>query len=52
MISGDKEKLLHIEETLKNRIIGQDHALRLVSDAIIRHRASIKDENRLIGLPL
>ncbi len=49
LMSGDKEKLLHLEETLKNRVIGQDHALRLISDAIIRHRAGIKDENRPIG---
>jgi ATP-dependent Clp protease ATP-binding subunit ClpB len=49
LMSGDKEKLLHLEETLKNRVIGQDHALRLISDAIIRQRAGIKDENRPIG---
>ena len=49
LLSGDKEKLLHLEETLKKRVIGQDHALRLISDAIIRQRAGIKDENRPIG---
>ncbi|MDY0075552.1 MAG: AAA family ATPase [Acholeplasmataceae bacterium] len=49
LMSGDKEKLLHLEETLKKRVIGQDHALRLISDAIIRQRAGIKDENRPIG---
>jgi len=49
LMSGDKEKLLHLEETLKNRVIGQDHAIRLISDAIIRQRAGIKDENRPIG---
>ena len=49
LMSGDKEKLLHLEETLKRRVIGQDHALRLISDAIIRQRAGIKDENRPIG---
>ncbi len=49
LMSGDKEKLLHLEETLKNRVIGQDHALKLISDAIIRQRAGIKDENRPIG---
>ena len=49
LLSGDKEKLLHLEETLKRRVIGQDHALRLISDAIIRQRAGIKDENRPIG---
>ncbi len=49
LMSGDKEKLLHLEEALKQRVIGQDHALRLISDAIIRQRAGIKDENRPIG---
>jgi ATP-dependent Clp protease ATP-binding subunit ClpB len=49
LMSGDKEKLLHLEETLRHRVIGQDHALRLISDAIIRQRAGIKDENRPIG---
>ncbi|TNF06524.1 MAG: AAA family ATPase [Bacillota bacterium] len=49
LMSGDKEKLLHLEETLRKRVIGQDHALRLISDAIIRQRAGIKDEHRPIG---
>jgi len=49
LLSGDREKLLHLEQTLKNRVIGQDHALRLISNAIIRQRAGIKDENRPIG---
>lgn len=49
LMSGDKEKLLHLENTLKERIIGQDHVLKLVSDAIIRQRAGIKDANRPIG---
>ncbi|MGE4320987.1 MAG: ATP-dependent Clp protease ATP-binding subunit [Acholeplasmataceae bacterium] len=49
LMSGDKEKLLHLEETLKERVIGQDHALKLISDAIIRQRAGIKDEQRPIG---
>jgi ATP-dependent Clp protease ATP-binding subunit ClpB len=49
LLSGDKEKLLHLEEKLRNRVIGQDHALKLISDAIIRQRAGIKDEHRPIG---
>ncbi|BCR36497.1 ATP-dependent Clp protease ATP-binding subunit [Mariniplasma anaerobium] len=49
LMSGDKEKLLHLEETLRKRVIGQDHAIKLISDAIIRQRAGIKDENRPIG---
>ena len=42
LMSGDKEKLLHLEETLKKRVIGQDHAIKLISDAIIRQRAGLK----------
>lgn len=49
LMSGDKEKLLHLKETLQKRVIGQDHAISLISDAIIRQRAGIKDENRPIG---
>ena len=49
LMAGDREKLLHLEETLKRRVIGQDHALKLISDAIIRQRAGIKDEHRPIG---
>ena len=49
LMSGDKEKLLQLENTLKKRVIGQDHALKLISDAIIRQRAGIKDEHRPIG---
>ena len=46
---GDKEKVLDLFETLQKRVIGQDDALRLVSDAILRQRAGIKDQNRPIG---
>jgi ATP-dependent Clp protease ATP-binding subunit ClpB len=49
LMSGDREKLLHLEEKLKQRVIGQDHAIKLISDAIIRQRAGIKDEKRPIG---
>ena len=49
LVKGDKEKLLGLKETLAKRVIGQDEALELVSDAIIRQRAGIKDENRPIG---
>ncbi len=49
LMSGDREKLVHLEDTLKRRVIGQDHAIKLVSDAIIRQRAGIKDEHRPIG---
>ena len=46
---GDKAKLLNLKSTLQKRVIGQDEALTLVSDAIIRQRAGIKDQNRPIG---
>ncbi len=49
LVKGDREKLLNLKETLSKRVIGQDEALELVSDAIIRQRAGIKDENRPIG---
>lgn len=49
LLSGDREKLLQLENALRKRVIGQDHALKLISDAIIRQRAGIKDENRPIG---
>ncbi len=49
IIKGDKEKVLGLSETLKKRVIGQDEAIKLVSDAIIRQRAGIKDQNRPIG---
>lgn len=47
--AGEKGKILNLEETLKKRVIGQDEAVALVSDAIIRQRAGIKDKNRPIG---
>ncbi|NLD26351.1 MAG: AAA domain-containing protein [Acholeplasmataceae bacterium] len=46
---GEKDKVLNLKETLKKRVIGQDQAVELVSDAIIRQRAGIKDQNRPIG---
>ena len=46
---GEKEKVLNLKETLSKRVIGQDEALSLVSDAILRQRAGIKDTNRPIG---
>lgn len=49
LMQGEKEKILHLSETLKQRVIGQDEAVSLVSDAIIRQRAGIKDENKPIG---
>lgn len=49
LLQGDKEKLLHLADNLKLRVIGQDNAIELISDAIIRQRAGIKDERRPIG---
>ncbi len=49
LVSGEKEKLLSLEENMKKRVIGQDDAIQLVSDAIIKSRSGIKDPNRPIG---
>ncbi|HNZ49882.1 MAG TPA: AAA family ATPase [Bacilli bacterium] len=49
IMKGDREKVLNLKETLNERVIGQDEAIELVSDAIIRQRAGIKDQNRPIG---
>ena len=49
LVSSEKDKLLHLFDRLKLRVIGQDNALKLVSDAIIRARSAIKDPNRPIG---
>lgn len=49
LASSEKDKLLHLEDNLKIRVKGQDEALHLVSEAIIRARAGIKDPNRPIG---
>ena len=46
---GDREKVLDLKDTLGKRVIGQDEAIRLVSNAIIRQRAGIKNPNRPIG---
>ena len=49
MMTGEREKLLHLEETLHERVVGQDRAVKSVSEAILRARAGIKDPNRPIG---
>ena len=49
LVSSEKEKLLHLFDRLKTRVMGQDEALHLVSEAIIRARSGIKDPNRPIG---
>ena len=49
MLQSEREKLLHMEETLHQRVIGQDKAISAVSDAVRRSRAGIQDPNRPIG---
>ncbi len=49
MIKSESEKLLNMEELLKQRVIGQDHALEVVSDAIRRSRSALSDPNKPIG---
>ena len=47
--TGEREKLVHLEEILHEHVIGQDEAVKAVSEAVIRARAGIKDPNRPIG---
>lgn len=49
LMESERMKLLKLEEVLRQRVIGQDHAITLVSDAILRSKAQIQDENRPIG---
>ena len=49
LMEGDREKLLHLDDTLHRRVIGQDEAVEKVSEAILRSRAGIQDPNRPIG---
>jgi len=49
LIEGEREKLLRLQSILHERVIGQDEAVELVSDAVLRARAGIKDPNRPIG---
>jgi ATP-dependent Clp protease ATP-binding subunit ClpB len=49
LLQGDKDKLLHLTDELKKRVIGQDDAIQRVSDAIIRQRAGIGNQDRPIG---
>jgi ATP-dependent Clp protease ATP-binding subunit ClpB len=49
IMEGEREKLLHMEDILHQNVIGQDEAVRLVSEAILRSRAGISDPNRPIG---
>jgi ATP-dependent Clp protease ATP-binding subunit ClpB len=49
LVEGEREKLLRLDEVLHERVIGQDEAVRLVADAVIRARAGVKDPRRPIG---
>ena len=49
LMSTERQKILHLPEFLKTRVMGQDEALKLVSDAIMRSKAQIQDENRPLG---
>lgn len=49
LVGSEKDKLLNLESNMKKRVMGQDEAIHLVSDAIIRARAGIKDPNKPIG---
>ena len=49
LVQGEREKLLHLDETLHKRVVGQDEAVQAVTEAIQRSRAGIQDPNRPIG---
>jgi len=49
MLEGEREKLLHMESSLENRVVGQDEAVRAIANAVRRSRAGLQDPNRPIG---
>ena len=49
MLEGEREKLLHMEESLEKRVVGQDEAVRAIANAVRRSRAGLQDPNRPIG---
>ncbi len=49
LLEGEREKILHLEDSLKERVIGQDDAIKIISDTILRARAGLKDPNKPIG---
>ncbi|MCP6467898.1 type VI secretion system ATPase TssH, partial [Klebsiella pneumoniae] len=49
LVESERDKLLHLNDILHERVVGQDKAVDLVADAVIRARAGIKDPNRPIG---
>src|SRR5439155_3652759 len=49
LLEGEKERLLHLEEELHQRVIGQDEAVSAVAEAVLRARSGLKDPNRPVG---
>jgi ATP-dependent Clp protease ATP-binding subunit ClpB len=49
LVEGEREKLLRLDEVLHERVVGQDEAVQLVADAVLRARAGIKDESKPVG---
>src|SRR5205814_9986211 len=49
LLEGEVQKLLHLEDELHRRVIGQDEAVRAVAEAVIRSRSGLKDPNRPVG---
>ncbi len=49
LVESEKEKMLHLDSIMKQRVVGQDDAINAVTDAVIRARAGLKDPNRPIG---
>ncbi|KAG0753191.1 hypothetical protein G6F22_021558 [Rhizopus arrhizus] len=49
MLEGERDKLLRMEEVLHNRVVGQEEAIKVVSDAVRRSRAGLSDPNRPAG---
>ena len=49
LLEGEREKLLHMEESLRDRVVGQEEAVKAVSEAVRRARAGLQDPNRPIG---
>ena len=49
LVEGEREKLIHLEDILHKRVIGQDEAVKLIAEAVLRSRAGIQDPNKPIG---
>ncbi len=49
LVQGEKEKILHLDKVLHKRVVGQDHAVQLVADAVLRARSGIQDPHRPIA---